>query len=206
MSTYTAIGGTHDWQRGQWFWCVDPETGAPVPFAAFMRTHGYTCRRRQGPFWSGMLGGVPFLKMRAWQFGAGVLKEWMERELHVNDRRIISVSHGGQVAMMACANGLQLHSLVTITMPQRSSMDDTYRAALKNIGTYTNVYSDSWFKDRWQIFGTLSDGSFRFRRTFELDGVDTTGVNIGIKGVGHTDLVRTNQMVLLKSYGVLDRL
>jgi hypothetical protein len=59
-------------------------------------------------------------------------------------------------------------------------------------------------RDRWQILGTLWDGSFRFRRQFELEGVDV--VNIGIKGVGHTELVRTEKMVLLKSSGVLARL
>ena len=114
------------------------------------------------------------------------------------------MSHGGQVAFYCAASGIELASLVTITMPQRADMEDVYRAGLENIGTYTNVYSDSWWRDRWQILGTLWDGSFRFRRQFELEGVDV--VNIGIKGVGHTELVRTEKMVLLKSSGVLARL
>ena len=89
-------------------------------------------------------------------------------------------------------------------MPQRADMEDVYRAGLKNIGSYTNVYSDSWWRDRWHILGTVWDGSFRFKRRFELEGVEV--VNIGIKGVGHTELVRTEKMSLLKSSGVLARL
>ena len=58
---------------------------------------------------------------------------------------------------------------------------------------------------RWQILGTLSDRSCRFRRTMQLDGVDI--VNVGIKDVGHTDLVRrSDKMTLLADAGVLDRL
>jgi hypothetical protein len=197
LKSYTPIGGTHDLGRGNWFECDSP-------FAAWMGTQGYQCRRRKGPFWSTALGGIPVYKMRIWEFGASVLAEWMDNHLPVDDRRVISVSHGGQVAMIACANGLRLHSLVCITMPQRKDMADIYRAALPNIGTFTNVYSDSWTRDFWQLAGTLADGAFRFRRQFKLDGVVAT--NIGIKGVGHTDLVRTEHMVLLKSAGVLARL
>ena len=195
--TYTGLGGTHDWGRGIWYYCDSP-------FAAYMKAQGFDCARRKGPFWSGSLAGIPFMKTRTWQSGASVLKEWMEEHLPVEERRIISVSHGGQVAMMAAADGLQLHSLVTITMPQRADLEETYRAALPNIGTYTNVYSDSWWRDRFQILGTLADGQFLFTRQMKLSGVEI--VNIGIKGVGHTDLVRTNKMALLKSSGVLDRL
>jgi hypothetical protein len=205
MKLYTPVGGTHDWGRTKWWKCVDEEDN-PLPFASYMLSQGFICKRREDPFWSGALGGVPLYKRKVWAFGATVLKEWMEREVPlVKDRRILSVSHGGQVAMMACARGLKVASLVTITMPQRADMEDTYRSALENIGTYTNVYSDSWWRDRWQILGTITDGSFRFRRRFQLEGVDAT--NIGIPGVGHTALVKDGEcMPLLKTSGVLGRL
>ena len=133
MTKYVPIGGTHDWQRGEWFWCDSP-------FASWMLTQDFECTRRNGPFWSGILGGVPLLKRKAWEFGAGVLTEWIELHLpNIADRNIVSVSHGGQVAFLAASKGLQLNSLVTITMPQRRDMADTYRAGLVNIGTFTNV-------------------------------------------------------------------
>ena len=206
MRYYTAIGGTHDWQRGQWFWCVDPVTGEPVVFAAWMRSQGYQCSRRDSPYWSGLLGGVPFLRMKAWEFGVSVFKEDMERRFpDVTDRHGLTVSHGGAVAMMACANGLKLDSLVTLMMPIRGDLEDVYRAALPNITTYTNVYAESWWRDRFQVLGTLRDGRWRYRRTLELDGVDI--VNIGVKKVGHSVLVRKpQQIVRLKTEGILARL
>ena len=197
MIPYTALGGTHDWLRGQWFYCDSPS-------AAFMRTEGFICQRPNHPLWSTAAGGVPGQKRRIWRFGGEVTLANYLRSIPVGDRRILSVSHGGQVAFYCAASGIELASLVTITMPQRADMEDIYRAGLKNIGTYTNVYSDSWWRDRWQILGTVWDGSFRFRRRFELEGVEV--VNIGIPGVGHTELVRTEKMVLLKSSGVLARL
>ncbi len=199
---YTPLGGTHDWQRGEWFWCDSP-------FAAWMRMKGFECRRRNGPFWSGILGGVPVLKTKAWEFGASVLKEWMEEHLPVGDRNLITVSHGGQVAFLALAKGLQVNSLVTITMPQRADMESVYLAAKPDIAVdadghpkLTNVHSSSLWKDRWQILGTVLDGAFRFRRTMALPGYVIP--NIGID-VGHTELVRTNKMVLLETHGVLAR-
>ena len=90
MIPYTALGGTHDWLRGQWFYCDSP-------FAAFMRTEGFICQRPNHPLWSTAAGGVPGQKRRIWRFGGEVTLANYLRSIPVGDRRILSVSHGGQV-------------------------------------------------------------------------------------------------------------
>ena len=69
-----------------------------------MRDEGFICHRPDHPLWSTAAGGVPGQKRRIWRFGGEVTLANYLKSIHVADRRILSVSHGGQVAFRLCTS------------------------------------------------------------------------------------------------------
>jgi hypothetical protein len=206
MVPYTPVGGTWDFGRGQWYLCTSV-------FAAYMRSLGRECLRREGSFWPGGLAGLlPGRKYAGWEFGAGVFGEWVEANIpDVTKRRILSVSHGGQPVMMAAARGLELHSHVSLMMPVREDLKESvYRPALQHIGRYTCVYTSSLWRNYMQAAGSLLDGHLGLQWCLELEGVEIESVELD--HVGHTTLVRSAQHmpILAKKQAdgesILDRL
>jgi hypothetical protein len=137
--------------------------------------------------------------LRRWEFGSLNIAKEVE-DLPIEKRRFLSLSHGMQPLMIACANGLKVKSFVSIAGPVRKDMEPYYEAAMENIEVYTCVFSDSLWRDRWQILGTIRDGTLRYTRKMK------DAYCIGIP-VGHSELVRrAEHRPKLREYKVLDRL
>lgn len=96
---------------------------------------------------------------------------------------VVAHSHGGQVAAYASAYGLNIAQLITVSTPVRHDMEDIYEAATINIDSWTHLYDKRF--DFWQSLGQLFDGRVAFGR--EMKWADK---NVGLKGVGHSGILR----------------
>ncbi len=160
-------------------------------FAKFLNQNDCELASVDGdPFiWSTALTGVSPLswfgkhdKHTAWVAAGMNFKHYM-KDVPLKDRNVITHSHGGQVMAYACANGLELRSVLTLMMPVRKDMNDAYRVAANNIGWWTHVHSD--WSDLIQIWGSLFDGRLGIHRECEYADCNTT-----IPKVGHSTILR----------------
>lgn len=159
-------------------------------------SHGLAPLRPTDPFlWDGDLFLVP-LKGRqhtGWRAAAAALRWYLRDESYVPiaERRVVSHSHGLQPILYACAEGLKIDRLLSITGPIRGDMADVARAARPNIRRWVHVHAD---EDWTQVGGALLDGVWGIHRVAEWahpDGTITRAdENVKIPGVGHSGLLR----------------
>ena len=204
MSNFTRVLPVHGtWgfpaKRGDW-WQKDSA------LSWYFLRHGIGHLRPEDEFcWSGDAGGLrwPFGKNRShtdWQAGGKALR-WYLRDgrerrnyVRVAERRVISHSHGLAPVLYACAEGLWLDRLVSVTAPIRADMAEIARRARPNIGTWVHVHTDA---DKMQIFGAMLDGVVGIHRKAEwkhADGnITRADEQIKIPGVGHSGLLNNSE-------------
>lgn len=197
MIAFVPVHGTwgHPPQVGDW-WLSNSE------LMAFLGKHGLEPLRPSDPFlWSGDVnGGIDWpwssRDHTDWQAGGHALR-WYLREgtdyVPINQRRIVSHSHGLQVVLYACAQGLKIDRLLSITGPVRDDMKEIAAMARPNIGRWHHAYSDG---DRMQAFGAMLDGAWGIHRKAIYQsrvGLIAADQNIGIKKIGHSGVLRDPQ-------------
>jgi hypothetical protein len=189
MSRVILVAGTHSWDGdGRIDWYMPSSN-----FASYLATQGVQPVFGDGhPFtWSTRLGGVGF--------GSSDLVEWHaagvnllnyivpplcpEKRIPAVETNLIVHSHGLQVALFACASGLQVNTLISVGSPVRKDMETIARAARPNITRWLHLHSDG--SDRWQWIGELFDGRFGIVRKNPL-----ADANDFVSKVGHSDLLR----------------
>lgn len=169
----------------------------------YLMRHGLDHLRPEDPFsWSGDAGGIrwPFGANRShtdWQAGGKALRWYLidgrERRNYVRvaERRVISHSHGLAPVLYACAEGLWLDRLVSVTAPIRADMAEIARRARPNIGKWIHVHAASG--DRMQVYGAILDGVWGIHRKAEWTHTDGTVTRadeqISVPGVGHSGLL-----------------
>lgn len=208
MTKALLVQGTHGWGYSddlQWW-------DRRSPFCAFLRLQGIETLGGDRPFtWSTALDGIgkylqrSFKKHRTWE-SAGNALDWycrpalMEKYddyLPLVDRNLIGHSHAMQVIAYACAQGLKINRLVTISSPVREDMREVYAQARPNIGEWLHVHSDG--SDRIQWFGELLDGHLGVVR--EQAFADR---NVLVAAVSHSRLLNDpTTFGLWRSTGVL---
>jgi len=167
LTYYVAVPGTWATRRSA-EWSEDRSA-----FSKFMQ--GHYCYNMSGKasspyYWSTDLdlsGGH-----QDWRAGGAALTYYIAPPLFPShryppaDTNLIVHSHGLQVALYACAAGLQINCLVSVSSPVREDMASIATRARKNIGYWLHIHSD--WSDRWQWFGTLLDGKFGITREHPL--------------------------------------
>jgi hypothetical protein len=188
------IAGTHAWRndgRQEWY-CPGS------PFATFLESQHVsplfvpdTVTEKPQPFvWSTAIGGV------GW--GSGDLVAWAaagvslfqlvvpplcpERRVPAAGLALIAHSHGLQVALYACAAGLKVDTLISVSSPIRKDMTATAQRARPNIRHWLHLHSDG--SDKMQWLGELFDGHLGIVRAHPL-----ADVNEATPGVGHSDVL-----------------
>lgn len=194
MIPFLAIPGTWGWNGssdGQWH---DPSS----PWSVYMRGQGFEHLR--GPdrrpyvwttdvngqqFWRRLFGKKP--KINDWQAGGHNLYCWLVPPLAPDRRQppeathLIAHSHGLQVVLFACADGLKVHTLISIGSPVRADMLEVARRARPNIGFWLHLHSDH--SDRMQWFGELGDGALRVVRAHPYADQNNALPNVGHSGI-----------------------
>lgn len=181
-----AIGGTwstrHSWDGDDQWW------GNASPWWQAMTGWGFVPLRPDDPFvWSSDInGGARWPWQREsysdWHAGARALKYYL-RDVPIDRRHVVAHSHAGNVVAMACATGLVLASLVTVSTPVRADLRPYYVAAAPRVGQWLHLFSD--WSDRMQWFGCWFDGSLDVVRDLRVANVN----NEGVPGMGHTGVL-----------------
>jgi len=168
-------------------WVVDGLS----PHTRFMRARGFEpIRNGYGePWeWSTALNGLWWTGKAIWREDARRLHTFLSN-IPYEHRNVIAHSHGGQLAIMACASGLKIRTLTTLGTPVRN--DVGVEAAHKNIGFWQHVYDvdRDWMQTVQRAperLGQLADWRVSTERRFLLPGVQ----NHGMVGISHSRLVR----------------
>lgn len=162
------------WRPGSAFW-------------EYMTALGVEMVGAERPFvWSTDLGGVfGGRDKNDWRAGGASLYAYIvpplcpERRIPPAETAVVAHSHGGQVALLAAAAGLKIHTLLTIATPVRRDMRAGIAAARPNITHWEHIHSDR--SDRMQWVGALFDGRLGIYRAFpEAD------VNVRLADAGHS--------------------
>lgn len=181
------VPGTHSWRglqtTGQWW-------QAESPFVALLEQHGVRVWSKDRPFiWNTRINGLPWSGRRDWEAAALGLACYMSPALPEvgidvprEHRNVIAHSHGGQVALLAAAQGLELEHLVTVATPPRRDLEAVYAAARPRIRHWLHIHSDG--SDRWQWWGGLFDGRWGNRRSMPL-----ADINHVVPRVGHSQIL-----------------
>ncbi len=186
-TTYIPIGGTDSWdedeQTFQWW-----ERGSP--FTEHMSTQNLILHARTPFQWATSLDGIPTRRHdHIWKGAAKHLICHLER-VPLEERNLIAHSHAGQVVFYATSYGLQINNLITVGTPVRSSMEKAILAGRLNIGYWHHIYDSH--TDMTALLGSLFDGKFRVRHSFDLaDSQDD------IKGIGHSKVLNEQQDIRL---------
>lgn len=125
-----------------------------------------------------------------WLVAGKTFRQWVTHNgcgqggVPMTDRNVICHSHGLQPILYACAEGLKLRALVSVSSPVRSDLIENgiAAAAAKNIGHWTHVHADR--TDRIQWLGTIADGMLGITRAHPL-----AHRNVAIAGVGHSKIL-----------------
>jgi hypothetical protein len=136
------------------------------------------------PFiWDTDISGVFWKKgHRDWMAaGANFLRHFEFQDVPMEARNAIPHSHGLQVVLHACAQGLKLRNVVSVCGPVRKDMMKVAEAARPNIGHWLAI-SDP--KDRTQQKGEWFDGSLVYQHKHPL-----ADVNDVIPGIGHSNVL-----------------
>lgn len=192
LTSVILIAGTNSWRPGVREWYMPGS-----PFVAFLQAQGIEPVFGQNgrPFtWSTDLGGVGFGDgdHRVWQAAGVNLIDYVVPPRCPNLRilpaytNVIAHSHALQVVLYACADGLEVDTLVSVGSPVRADMEDTARWARPRIRRWIHLHSDR--SDRWQWLGGLFDGRLGIVRRHPL-----ADQNIAIPSVGHSTILRDPQ-------------
>lgn len=201
MTRFISVLGTHGWPDDpsrEWWWPGDAHT-APSPLCQFLAGHGILPARPDRPMkWSGDVDGIPG-SGKDWEAGAESLTYYAEC-LPYELRNVIAHSHGGQVALLAAADGLKLRSLIMVGTPVRKDIEKFIAPlAVRNIGRVLHITDAQW--DAWGLLGGLFDFRLSFRRHFLVPGI----VSEKVKGIGHAEILRDQKrFALWEQHGWLD--
>jgi hypothetical protein len=185
MTQYFPINGTHENRQEGTAW------SSPVsPLSTFLAAHGLSnfLLTRPSFDWSDDLDLFAW-DHHAWEAAGQSILNYLvpplapERRWPPDETVLITHSHGIQAALYAAAQGLKIDRLLDVAGPVRSDMMDVARQARPNIRRWLHVHSD--FSDRMQWLGEMFDGHFGIIRQHPL-----ADVNVGIKKVGHSGLLR----------------
>jgi len=169
------LAGTWGLERERAWW--QPHS----PFWDEASAHGVSLLGEHGPFlWSTALDGV-FGQNSDWLNAGGSLLMWAHL-MTPGAVNLIAHSHGGQVALYAAAQGLQVKTLVTVATPVRRDLRKILGFARPNIATWIHVRSD--WTDYMQLLGELMSGNLGLFRNMKL-----ADRNITVPGVGHSGLL-----------------
>ena len=188
--SWGSVNGAAKWYR------------AGSPFVQFLEDHEIEVLSKDRPFvWSTDLNGV-FWKPRKhtdWEAGGQALSYYLDPafphiglSLEPEQRRLITHSHGLQVALYAAASGCEIDTLVSVTGPIRDDMRMVAYHARPKIKCWIHVYTD--WTDKTQVWGSLFDGMLRIeRRAIWYDPQTKRPMvyadeSLGIPGVGHSGL------------------
>lgn len=189
---WTGVLGTHGSRTAypdQW---VHPES----PFSRYLKTQGFSPARPGRPFRGSTtdLDGVPvFADGNDWEAGAYAWIDYLQAvglvDEYLNPLEYFVAfvhSHGGQLALIAAAEGLKIPALVMVGTPVRKEIEETVAPkAVANIGVCLHLCDARW--DFIGLAGAVLDWRFSLRRTFRVKGIDSQKVN----GVGHSGLYVT---------------
>lgn len=182
MSKITLVGGT-------WSAKTDPTLAQwehpGSQFSRWLQEFGIYPLEPAPFFWSGHLDGI-----------CGNDLDWHEAANNLayrliqhppEDRNVFAHSHGGTVAVLA-ATKVPINNLVTAGTPIRKKTDDKGREAMQRhmIRGWYHLYAPGGFwADKMQALGSLFDGRWGLRRTFDIPGVE----NIGVTGIDHSTVL-----------------
>jgi hypothetical protein len=123
---------------------------------------------------------------RDWQAaGANLLRYFELPEIRYKDRNVIAHSHGLQVVMYACAQGLLIRNLITIAGPVREDMRNVSEIARTRIG-YWLAISDP--DDPVQRKGEWFDGGSKY-----VSMNPYADVNDSVVGIAHSRVLYDEQ-------------
>ena len=189
MISFIPVAGTHDWNpvesNAQKWW--HPASR----FTAFMagldaQRLGMTRLGKPAPFWPTGVNGtkVAGQGLREWHYGGDELAEFALSQPR-GERRIIALSHGGQVAPLAIAKmqavGETADCLVTVGTPVRGDMERVYRDV---DCPWMHFYSTGW-ENRMQFLGQLMDKQWSLSMK-----MPSPAENRRVEGIGHARLLR----------------
>lgn len=116
----------------------------------------------------------------------------------LEDRNIISHSHGRQVVLYCAARGIKLNNWLDISGPVRDDMIPVRESAKTSIKSHCHVYT---YFDYTQFLGTLTDGRLSFEGKDKL-------ANFNVKlphSYGHSGLLHNPTLLpQIKSLGLID--
>jgi hypothetical protein len=181
MTGIVIVPGTYGWSgpdtQGQWW-----QPGSPL--LKHLAHHGIVLVDPARPFvWTTGLGGVwPWRRHADWAAGGAALAAYLQpveaqpgvrllpsARLVPTMRRVVTHSHGLQVALYAAASGCRIDTLLSIAGPIRADMRDVAIAARPLIRRWLHVAGDA---DCWQWWGELFDGHVGIERFATWRGDD----------------------------------
>jgi hypothetical protein len=203
MTSYLPIQGTHGtYGDGPQWW--RPESD----LAKFLLAHELKILKPEDPFiWSTDINGLGFLtKMfgsnrkhhNDWVAGGAALRYYLDRPCKkcawpqemIKDRNLIAHSHGLQVVLYACAQGLRVRRLISVGSPIRADMfggpDSIAKRALPNIDAWLHIH-DTTNMDIMQRLGEVGDGKIEWRGERKVP--IGTVKDDGIAGIGHSGVL-----------------
>jgi hypothetical protein len=186
-TAYTPVQGTNSWTDipmgrivGKKLWWQDGSE-----FTQYLLSkHNLMVLNPYLPFiWDTDISGVFWKKgHRDWQAAGANLHRYFEfQKVRWQDRNVILHSHGLQVGLYACAQGLELRNVISIGGPVRKDMMKVAEVARKRIG-YWLAISDP--KDKTQLSGGLFDGALGYVSKHPL-----ADANDSIPGIAHSHVL-----------------
>lgn len=183
---------------GTWSWNpdrIDEWYNAGSPFVRFLEDRGLVVWSKHRPFvWTGRLAGVFWQRHRRRDWEAAAANLGIYLDPNIPDvgvtvppalRQVIAHSHGGQIALLAAANGTAIRTLVTVGTPVRHDMASVIQQALPRIGQWIHLVDRGGDWTQWlgSLFDAHCGGS---PATFNYPGV----WNHQISDVGHSGLLK----------------
>lgn len=163
--------------------------------------HGVTLIDAAEPFlgWSSSLDGLMGDNV-TWYAGGQALRYFAHAKHPPVDGQwrpvsVVAHSHGGQVALYACAQGLIVDVLITVGTPVRADMEAVAERARPNITRWVHLYSDV---DVWQAAGGVGDGHLGVMRTFPQ-----ATANVLEPRVSHSELLMPSRWTERDWWGLL---
>lgn len=177
--TYIPIGGTWSWTEDlnslQWHM-------RGSEFTRHMASENLILHARTPFEWDAEVDGLFYQRQHAvWKSAAKHLQCHVER-VPLEERNMIAHSHGGQVLFYAAANGVRFNNVITVGTPVRVDMEPIILKAIGNFSYWHHICDSK--TDMTAILGTLWDGRFRIKHTFDL--ADSSS---DVKGIGHSRIL-----------------
>ncbi len=180
-------------QDASHWWHFQEADGHDSAWWAYMRSLNFRPYRTDKGFsWTGELDGLFTATWWPWNWGRKThpLKQWEAGgdaliyyatpiyEPFV----VVAHSHGGAVALMAAANGLEIDVLITLGTPYRSDMRKVIDRALPNIRRWVHICDRNF--DFIGQAGEFGDGVISISRT------QPDALNLTLDGIDHSHLLQ----------------